>query len=62
MNKGIGHIRSNDSCVIMLNEVTALLILKTGPEVMELFPCSTQLSTKVILLINFKRPTIVGNC
>ena len=28
MNKGIGHLRSNDY-VIMLNEITALLILKT---------------------------------
>ena len=27
---------------------------------LELFSCSTQLSTKFILLINVKRPTIVG--
>ena len=33
---------------------------KTGPEVIKLFPCSTQLSTKFILLINVKMPTIVG--
>ena len=31
----------------------------TGPEVIQLFPCSTQLSTKFILLINVKMPTIV---
>ena len=30
------------------------------PEVIKLFPCSTQLSTKFILLINVKMPTIVG--
>ena len=30
------------------------------PEVIKLFPCSTQLSTKSILLINVKTPTIVG--
>ena len=30
-----------------------------GPKVLKLFPCSTQLSTKFILLINVKMPTIV---
>ena len=30
------------------------------PEVIKLFPCSSQLSTKFILLINVKMPTIVG--
>ena len=32
----------------------------SSPEVIKLFPCSTQLSTKFILLINVKMPTIVG--
>ena len=32
----------------------------TGLEVIKLFPCSIQLSTKLILLINGKMPTIVG--
>ena len=32
----------------------------TGPEVIKLFPCSTRLRTKFILLINVKMPTIVG--
>ena len=32
----------------------------SGPKVIKLFPCSTQLSTKFILLINVKMPTIVG--
>ena len=31
-----------------------------GPEVINFFPCSTQLSTKFILLINVKMPTSVG--
>ena len=31
-----------------------------GPKVIKRFPCSTQLSTKFILLINVKMPTIVG--
>ena len=31
-----------------------------GTEVTKLFSCSTQLSTKFIMLINSKRPTIVG--
>ena len=32
---------------------------RAGPEV-KLFPCSTHLNTKFILLINVKMPTIVG--
>ena len=31
-----------------------------GPEVIKLFPCSSQLSTKFILLINAKMPATVG--
>ena len=31
-----------------------------GPEVIQFLPCSTQLSTEFILLINVKMPTIVG--
>ena len=31
-----------------------------GPEVINSFSCSTQLSLKFILLINVKMPTIVG--
>ena len=34
--------------------------LSSGPEVIKLFLCSTQVSTKLILLINVKMPTIVG--
>ena len=33
---------------------------KSGPEVIKLFPCSTQLSMKFIQLINIKMPLIVG--
>ena len=32
----------------------------SGPEVIKLFSCSTQLSMKFFLLINVKMPTIVG--
>ena len=32
----------------------------SGPEVIKLFPCSTQLSMEFFLLINVKMPTIVG--
>ena len=32
----------------------------SGTEVIKLFSCSTQLSTKFILLLNDKMPTIVG--
>ena len=31
-----------------------------GPEVIKLFSCSTQMSTKFILLLDVKMPTIVG--
>ena len=36
------------------------LAIYSGPQVIKLFPCSTQLGTKFILLINVKMPTIVG--
>ena len=32
----------------------------SGPEVIKLFSCSIQLSTKFIMLINVKMPTLVG--
>ena len=32
----------------------------TDPEFIKLFPCSTELITKFILLINVKMPTIIG--
>ena len=35
-------------------------VRKPGPEVINLFSCSTQLSMKFFLLINVKVPTIVG--
>ena len=34
--------------------------VKSGPEVIKLFSCSTELSMKSYLLINVKMPTIVG--
>ena len=37
-----------------------LVLLTSGPKVIELFWCSTQLSMKFSLLINMKMPTIVG--
>ena len=37
-----------------------IVLTAPGPEVIKLFSCSTQLSTKFILLINVKMPTIVG--
>ena len=42
------------------NKCNFILTPNSGPEVIKLFPCSTQLSTKFILLINVKMPTIVG--
>ena len=37
-----------------------LLLHKTGPKVINLCSCSSQLSMKFFLLINVKMPTIVG--
>ena len=34
--------------------------MRSGPEVIKLFSCSTQLSMKFLLLINVKMPRIVG--
>ena len=42
------------------HEKTCLWGFQPGPKVIKLFPCSTQLSTKFVLLINVKMPTIVG--
>ena len=39
---------------------TEYLVQHSGPEVIKLFSCSTQLSMRFILLINVKMPTSVG--
>ena len=45
---------------IMINSMGKFQLGGPGPEVIKLFSCSTQLSTKFILLINVKMQTIVG--
>ena len=50
---GLSHDPATDTC-------TPCKYIGAGPEVIKLFSCSTQLSTKFILLINVKMPTIVG--
>ena len=42
------------------NDLRVKLIIVSSLEVIKLFSCSSQLSTKFILLINVKMPTIVG--
>ena len=44
----------------MAQSVSSNRLEEPGPKVIQLFPCSTQLSKKFILLINVKMPTIVG--
>ena len=39
---------------------SSLQVERSGPEVINFFPCSTQLSRKFILHIYVKMPTIVG--
>ena len=46
--------------VLVEQDILAHDILSQVPQVIKLFPCPTQLSTKFILLINVKMPTIVG--
>ena len=43
----------------VLSVLASISLSNTGPEIIKLFPCSTQLSTKFMLLINVKMPTIV---
>ena len=38
----------------------SFITTRPGPEVIKNYPCSTQPSTKFILLINVEMPTIVG--
>ena len=40
--------------------IWADMLEKSGPEVIKLFSCSTQLRMKFSLLINMKMPTVVG--
>ena len=48
------------ACHIVGNLMPRLIELLFIDRGLKLFPCSTQLSTKFILLINVKMPTIVG--
>ena len=52
--------RTQQYCMLLGPCYKLIFTLQSGPEVIKLFPCSTQLSTKFILLINVKIPTIVG--
>ena len=49
-----------DNYFYLLNAEGSLASVEPGPEVIKLFPSSTQLSMKFFLLINVKMPTIVG--
>ena len=46
--------------ILSLRMKPSLITSQPGPEVIELFSYSTQLSTKFILFINVKMPTTVG--
>ena len=47
-------------CVPRTSYLSLYCFLRSGPEVVKLFSCSTQLSIIFFLLINVKMPTIVG--
>ena len=62
-DKLVSSIRYNLPCAYSedLNQSDQSLCFppeETGPEVIKLYSCSTQLSMKFILLINVKMPTI----
>ena len=46
--------------IVLIPDHCLSIYLRSGPEVIKLFSCSTQLSMKFFLLINVKMPTIVG--
>ena len=55
----VGKISASDrSSSVRLDQQA--IANSTGPEVIKLFSCSTQLSMKFFLLINVKMPIIVG--
>ena len=41
-------------------DLWSVIVAVSGPENLQLFSCSTQFGTKVILLIKVKMPTLVG--
>ena len=51
---------SNNSFIFVLRKSSIYGHKTSGPEVIKLFSCSTQLSMKFFLLINVEMPTIVG--
>ena len=64
--KGISKFTSSDGHFVSLIGTICEFVVESviennpGPEVIKRFSYSTQLSTKFILLINVKMPTIVG--
>ena len=57
------HVTVSILCLFLMVPWVGLqcvIMARTGPEFIQLFPCSIQLSTKFILLINVKIPTIVS--
>ena len=60
---GQGRRYRNDSCACVRASVKTEILCScriTGPEVIKLFSCSTQLSMKFFPLANVKMPTVVG--
>ena len=54
------HVKKSPQKVLKFFPWSLALASKLGPGVIKLFSYSTPLSTKIILLINVKMPTIVG--
>ena len=58
IEKGVKREKSGEPVYIKADFFS--LCVESGPEVIKLFSCSTQLSMKFSPLINVKMPTIVG--
>ena len=54
------HIELQQKQEIKNMWIISLYRMYTGPEVIKLFSCSTQLTMKFFMLINVKMPTIVS--
>ena len=52
----------DEEILILLSNIGLILTHVLAPRTIKLFPCSSQLSRKFIMLINVKMPTIFQSC
>ena len=59
-NQGVPNGKKFTTKMLNIGTPTITVLMRPGPEVIKLFPCSSKLSMKFFLLINVKMSTIVG--